>query len=126
MWKMFWQPDREAEAQAVFGTTSTAHPGVDYHLNKAYPWYVGGRIEATHAPSRYDFRSLRLTPAESRAEFARLGWRRVVAFQTRNPMHRAHVELTFRAAKQVEANPLIHPWVFAICSRGSVPPQQLD
>ena len=57
------------------------------------------------------FATLRLTPAELRAEFARLGWRRVVAFQTRNPMHRAHVELTFRAAKQVEANLLIHPSV---------------
>jgi len=54
---------------------------------------------------------LRLTPAELRNEFARLGWRRVVAFQTRNPMHRAHQELTFRAAKTVEANLLIHPSV---------------
>src|SRR3974390_3652288 len=62
-------------------------------------------------PSHYDFRALRLTPAELRAEFARLGWRRIVAFQTRNPMHRAHVELTFRAAKTVEANLLIHPSV---------------
>lgn len=106
-----WQPDRKAEAESVFGTTSTAHPGVDYLLNKAHSWYVGGRIEGTQMPSRYDFRSLRLTPAELRAEFSRLGWRRVVAFQTRNPMHRAHVELTFRAAKQVEANLLIHPSV---------------
>ena len=106
-----WQPDREAEAESVFKSTSSAHPGVDYLLNKAHPWYVGGRIEATQAPSHYDFHSLRLTPAELRAEFARLGWRRVVAFQTRNPMHRAHVELTFRAAKQVEANLLIHPSV---------------
>ncbi len=72
---------------------------------------MGGRVEGLQAPSHYDFRSLRLTPAELRAEFARLGWRRVVAFQTRNPMHRAHVELTFRAAKQVEANLLIHPVV---------------
>ena len=106
-----WQPDREAEAKAVFGTTSTVHPGVDYLLTKANPWYVGGRIEGTQSPSHYDFRALRLTPSELRAEFARLGWRRVVAFQTRNPMHRAHVELTFRAAKQVEANLLIHPSV---------------
>ncbi len=106
-----WQPDRQAEAKSVFGTTSSAHPGVDYLLNKANPWYVGGRLEGVQAAAHYDFRALRLTPAELRAEFSRLGWRRVVAFQTRNPMHRAHVELTFRAAKQVEANLLIHPSV---------------
>ena len=106
-----WQPDRNAEAKAVFNSTSKAHPGADYTINKANPWYVGGRIEGTQAPSHYDFRSLRLTPAELRAEFARLGWRRIVAFQTRNPMHRAHQELTFRAAKQVEASLLIHPVV---------------
>jgi len=106
-----WQPDREAEAKAVFGTTSPVHPGVDYLLNKGNAWYVGGKVEGLQVPSHYDFKSLRLTPAELRAEFARLGWRRVVAFQTRNPMHRAHVELTFRAAKNVEANLLIHPSV---------------
>ncbi len=106
-----WQPDRQAEAKAVFNSTSKAHPGADYTINKANPWYVGGRIEGTQPPSHYDFRSLRLTPAELRAEFARLGWRRIVAFQTRNPMHRAHQELTFRAAKQVEASLLIHPVV---------------
>ena len=106
-----WQPDRKAEAKAVFATTSAAHPGADYAINKSNPWYVGGKIEATQIPSHYDFRNLRLTPAEVRAEFARVGWRKVVAFQTRNPMHRAHVELAFRAAKQVEANLLIHPVV---------------
>lgn len=106
-----WQPDRQAEARSVFGTTSAAHPGVDYLLNRAHAWYVGGRIEGVQSPSHYDFKSLRLTPAELRTEFARLGWRRVVAFQTRNPMHRAHQELTFRAAKNVEANLLIHPSV---------------
>ena len=68
-------------------------------------------MDGVQAAAHYDFKSLRLTPSELRAEFARLGWRRVVAFQTRNPMHRAHVELTFRAAKQVEANLLIHPSV---------------
>lgn len=106
-----WQPDRKTEAQSVFGTTSAVHPGVDYLLNKSNPWYVGGKLEGLQEPSHYDFKTLRLTPAELRAEFARLGWRRVVAFQTRNPMHRAHVELTFRAAKGVEANLLIHPSV---------------
>jgi len=106
-----WQPDRTAEAKAVFNSTSTAHPGADYAMNKSNPWYVGGTLEGLQMPSHYDFRALRLTPAELRAEFARLGWRRLVAFQTRNPMHRAHVELTFRAAKQVEANLLINPSV---------------
>jgi sulfate adenylyltransferase len=106
-----WQPDRKAEAQAVFASTSAAHPGADYAINKSNPWYVGGTLEGTQIPSHYDFRNLRLTPAEVRAEFARIGWRKVVAFQTRNPMHRAHVELAFRAAKQVEASLLIHPVV---------------
>lgn len=106
-----WQPDRAAEAKSVFGTTSKAHPGADYTVNKSNPWYIGGKLEGLQLPSHYDFRSLRLTPAELRAEFTRLGWRRVVAFQTRNPMHRAHQELTFRAAKRVEANLLIHPSV---------------
>jgi sulfate adenylyltransferase len=106
-----WKPDRAAEAKSVFGTTSKAHPGADYAMNKAHPWYVGGTLAGLQPPAHYDFRALRLTPAELRAEFSRLGWRRVVAFQTRNPMHRAHQELTFRAARQVEANLLIHPSV---------------
>lgn len=106
-----WQPDRAAEAKSVFGTTSQAHPGADYCVNKSNPWYVGGTLEGLQLPSHYDFRSLRLTPAELRTEFSRLGWRRVVAFQTRNPMHRAHQELSFRAARQVEANLLLHPSV---------------
>jgi sulfate adenylyltransferase len=106
-----WQPDRQAEAKAVYGTTNLEHPGVSYLLRESYPWYVGGRLEGLRLPAHYDFRTLRLRPTELRAEFARLGWRRVVAFQTRNPMHRAHQELTLRAAKGLEANLLIHPVV---------------
>ncbi len=106
-----WQPDRLAEVEAVYGTTNLHHPGVEHVLERTHPWYVGGRLEGIHSPVHYDFRSLRLGPAELRAEFVRLGWRRIVAFQTRNPMHRAHQELTLRAAKQVEANLLIHPSV---------------
>ena len=106
-----WQPDRKAEAESIFGTASAVHPGVDYLLNRGNAWYVGGKLEGVQEPAHYDFKAIRQTPAELRAEFARMGWRRVVAFQTRNPMHRAHVELTFRAAKMVEANLLIHPSV---------------
>ena len=106
-----WQPDRPQEAQQVFGTTDKKHPGATFAIEKANPFYVSGKIEGLQLPVHYDYRNLRLTPAETRAEFARLGWRRVVAFQTRNPMHRAHVELTFRAAKEASANLLIQPTV---------------
>ena len=104
-----WKPDLRAEAELVFGTTSKVHPGVALLLERTHPTYVGGRLEGLHLPPHYDFRELRLTPAELRAEFIRAGWRRIVAFQTRNPMHRAHQELTLRAAKKVEANLLLHP-----------------
>jgi sulfate adenylyltransferase len=106
-----WKPDLTAEAQAVFGTTNPEHPGVAHLLQRSHPCYVGGRLEVLELPIHYDYRSSRLTPAELRAEFLRLGWRRIVAFQTRNPMHRAHQELTLRAAKSVEANLLIQPVV---------------
>lgn len=106
-----WQPDRVAEATAVFGTNDTAHPGVSYLMQRANPYYLGGRLRGVEAPTHYDFRSLRHTPAELRALFRKLGWRKVVAFQTRNPLHRAHQELTFRAAREHEANLLIHPVV---------------
>ena len=106
-----WQPDRMAEVEMVYGTTNPSPPGVAHLLKRTNPWYVGGRLEGIQSPVHYDFRSLRYSPAELRAEFVRLGWRRIVAFQTRNPMHRAHQELTLRAAKKVEANLLIHPSV---------------
>jgi sulfate adenylyltransferase len=106
-----WQPDRRKEARAVYGTTSPVHPGANHACELTNSWYVAGQLEGIQRPSHYDFRSLRLSPPELRAEFMRLGWRRVVGFQTRNPMHRAHQELTLRAAKEVEANLLIHPSV---------------
>jgi len=106
-----WRPDFAHEAQQVFGTTDRAHPGVAYLYEQSHPVYLGGSIVALSLPSHYDFTHLRPTPAELRERFRRSGWRRVVAFQTRNPMHRAHVELTFQAARQAEANLLIHPVV---------------
>ena len=106
-----WRPDRFAEARAVLGSEDPAHPGVAHLLERSLPVYVGGKVEGVERPRHYDFRPLRLTPAELRAEFARLGWRKVVAFQTRNPMHRAHHELTLRAATEAGASLLIHPVV---------------
>jgi sulfate adenylyltransferase len=106
-----WKPDRLAEAEAVYGTANEEHPGVFHVLRNTNPWYVSGRLEGIQLPEHYDYRPLRLTPAELRQEFARLGWRKVIAFQTRNPMHRAHFELTIRAVKDYEANLLVHPVV---------------
>ncbi len=106
-----WTPDRVLEAERVFGTSNPEHPGVDYLLNRTGPVYLGGEIEGIQLPTHYDFRDVRLTPAEMRNEFRKMGWREVVAFQTRNPMHRAHQELTLRAAESVGGNLLIHPVV---------------
>ena len=106
-----WQADRDAEAHAVFGSTNPAHPGVNHLLKQSHRNYLAGTLEGVQAPSHYDYRELRLTPSQLRAQFALLGWRRVVAFQTRNPLHRAHLELTLRAAKEAEASLLIHPVV---------------
>jgi sulfate adenylyltransferase len=106
-----YRPDRRAEAQGVFGTTDPAHPGVAYLLERTHPSCLAGTLEGIQLPAHHDYPALRYTPAELRAEFTRRGWRRVVAFQTRNPLHRAHYELTLRAAKEVEASLLIHPVV---------------
>ena len=105
-----WTPDRDEEARKVFGSNNKEHPGVAA-LSRAHPVYVGGRVEAIHLPAHYDFHALRQTPADVRAYFSARGWRRVVAFQTRNPMHRAHQELTLRAAREVDAHLLVHPSV---------------
>jgi sulfate adenylyltransferase len=106
-----WRPDREAEAQQVLGTSDEVHPGVAHLRRRTGSWYVGGVVEGLGRPRHYDFRDLRHTPAELRAELARRGWDRVVAFQTRNPMHRAHLELLVRAARATDASLLVHPVV---------------
>lgn len=103
--------DRVKESIHVFGADDPAHPSVTYLRNRVKPFYVGGKVQAIQAPSHFDYVALRYTPTELRAHFKKLAWRRVVAFQTRNPMHRAHRELTVRAARQHQANVLIHPVV---------------
>jgi sulfate adenylyltransferase len=104
-----WEPDLRTEAAAVYGTTDVQHPGVSRLLHRADAVYLGGSLEGLELPQHHTFRHLRHTPLELRAVFEKLGWPRVVALQTRNPMHRAHVELTLRAAASCEAHLLIHP-----------------
>lgn len=106
-----YHPDLAAEAQAVFGTTDLRHPGVAHLLQRSNPVYLGGSVEGVAAPVHHDYRDLRHTPAQLRALFTERGWSDVVAFQTRNPLHRAHQELTLRAARELGANLLIHPVV---------------
>lgn len=106
-----WKPDCEKEADAVFGTTDEFHPGVFHLSSQTNPVYVGGPLEGLELPPHHTYQHLRYTPAELRRQFEKLGWKRVVAFQTRNPMHRTHVELTKRAAAEAAANLLIHPVV---------------
>ena len=106
-----WTPDKSKEAEKVFGADDIAHPAVNYLHHSAGAVYLGGPVTGIQQPVHYDFKMRRDTPNEMRAFFRKLGWRRVVAFQTRNPLHRAHQELTFRAAKDAAANLLIHPVV---------------
>ena len=105
-----YKPDKKKEAKEVFGGDAD-HPAVKYLFGVSGDFYVGGKLEAIDRLMHYDYVGARYTPAELRAHFDKLGWSRVVAFQTRNPMHRAHRELTVRAARQRQANVLIHPVV---------------
>lgn len=102
--------DREEEAKSIYGTTDPRHPLVA----EMQGWgevCISGELKVVRLPKYYDFRRLRLTPAEVRTRLTELGHERVVAFQTRNPMHRAHEELTKRAMQQIDGALLLHPVV---------------
>src|SRR5262249_22327337 len=81
--------DREAESQSVYGTTDLEHPGVKA-VHDAGDFCLAGRVKALTLPRHDDFIEYRLTPRQTRAEFQSRGWKSVVGFQTRNPIHRAH------------------------------------
>ena len=106
-----WVPDKAIEAEQIFGADDVAHPGVSYLYHQAGEVYLGGQIIGLSPPTHYDFKQYRYAPNELKRQFEKLGWYKIVAFQTRNPLHRAHQELTFRAARDVGANLLIHPVV---------------
>ncbi|KAL0635122.1 Sulfate adenylyltransferase [Maublancomyces gigas] len=105
-----YRPDKAKEALEVLGGDEE-HPAIRYLYDTAGEFNVGGKLEAISRLSHYDYVGLRYTPAELRLHFEKLGWSKIVAFQTRNPMHRAHRELTVRAARTRQANVLIHPVV---------------
>jgi sulfate adenylyltransferase len=103
-----YEYDKEREAQQAFRTTDVAHPGVR-RLYDQSPLYVAGRVTVFDLPDAA-FPELAKTPTETRSEFAARGWKRVVGFQTRNPIHRAHEYLTKVALETVDGL-LIHPLV---------------
>ena len=102
--------NREHVAQQVFGTTDLRHPVVA-EMHRWGPLNVSGKLKVLQLPSHYDFRELRLTPAQTRERLQALGRENVVAFQTRNPLHRAHEEITKRATEAVDGVLLLHPVV---------------
>ena len=83
-----YRPDKKKEAQEVFGG-DPEHPAIKVLMTATKEFYIGGKIQAVNKLTHYDYVALRYTPAELRVHFEKLGWTRVVAFQTRNPMHRA-------------------------------------
>ncbi len=102
--------DAQREARLVLGTTDPRHPLVS-EMNTWGKVYVSGEIKVIDLPKYYDFVDLRMTPVQVRERLAAMGYSNVVAFQTRNPMHRIHEELTKRAAEEVGGSLLIHPVV---------------
>src|SRR5215813_1648376 len=97
-------------AQKAFGTLDVCHPLVA-EMHRWGKWSLSGRLQVLQLPKHYDFQELRLTPAQTRARLEELGYANVVAFQTRNPLHRVHEELTKRAAQEVGGVLLLHPVV---------------
>ncbi len=104
-----WLLDIEREAFAVYRTLDKAHPGVDYLYNKSGRACIGGEIQALNLPIHPDFKQIRNTPAEIRKIFLKLGWNRIVGFQTRQPIHRPQFEMTIQAMQKAKANLLLLP-----------------
>ena len=106
-----WPIDKERECHYVYGTLDKNHPGVQYIMGTSGDYYIGGQVEVVSLPIHFDFRQLRRTPNEIRQLYRKLGWHRVVAYQTRNPIHKAQFEITLRAMRRARANLLILPIV---------------
>ena len=104
-----WAVEREKEASQLYGTVDRNHPGVRYLFENGSDYYLGGKLEVTSLPLHSDFKQLRLAPKEIKATFRRLGWQRIVGFQTRNPIYRPQLEIVIAAMRQAKANLLLLP-----------------
>ncbi|HIJ91189.1 MAG: bifunctional sulfate adenylyltransferase/adenylylsulfate kinase [Desulfobulbaceae bacterium] len=107
-----WQPDKKREAMQVYGTDDgSRHPGVQQLFSQVGPWYVSGTLEGLHLPVHYDFKELRLSPADTHRQFALNGWRQVIGFHTEEYLHCAHREMVLHAAREAGANIFLQPVV---------------
>jgi len=104
-----WAVEVEKEALQVFGTSDQVYPGVQQLYKKSGNFYIGGSLEVLSLPLHFDFKQLRLTPREIRNIYKRMGWKRVVGFQTAQPVHRPQYELIIKAMQQAKANLLLLP-----------------
>lgn len=102
--------DADTEASLAYGTTDTKHPMVS-EMGRWSKVCISGPMKVVNLPKYYDFVNLRLTPAQVRTRLEEMGHDNVVAFQTRNPLHRIHEELTKRAAAEVKGSLIVHPVV---------------
>ena len=106
-----WQPDFHRESELVYGTLDLAHPAVNYMFNTGNKVYIGGKIKKISMPNHYDYKQYRLGPNEAKNKFKDKGWDKIVAFQTRNPLHRAHIEMTLKSMEELDAKLFLHPVV---------------
>lgn len=104
-----WTPDFAAEADAVFGTQDETHSGVFRLLHEEHPVCLSGAIECLSLPQHSDYANHRYSPIQLKQLIKDRGWQHIVAFQTRNPMHYAHIEMTKRAMEAIDGGLLIHP-----------------
>ena len=108
-----YSPDIEKECNAIYGCVDDNHPNIAILLGRKNHKYLAGQLTVINGVNHFDYKELRRTPAEVRALFKERGWNKVVAFQTRNPMHRSHMELTLSSLREAgeDAKLLIHPVV---------------
>ncbi len=106
-----YEPNKILEANKVYGTTDKNHSGVNQLFFNTGKYYVGGKIIKIHDIERSDFSEFRHSPKELKTIFKKLGWKRIIGFQTRNPLHKAHFAMIKRAANEQHAKILLHPSV---------------
>ena len=106
-----WKPNKKKESISVFNTDNLEHPGVYQIFNHVKEYYAGGKLKANNLPVHHDFKNLRMPPKKVKELLKNYKHNNTIAFQTRNPIHRAHQELMLRSMNEIEANMLIHPVV---------------